>query len=101
MNTTTHKSTAFLIRRVIVAAREGAMQCPKCSYLLSETDALLCRVGETHYCPQCWSKIPDPAEVATHPVGDPHDATDDAGVAKDSGALPNGEAKKTGNSTKN
>lgn len=65
------------------------MQCPRCSYQLSETDALLCRVGETHYCPHCWSKIPDPAETATHPVGDQHDANEDAKDVKlDQSAFP-------------
>ena len=53
------------------------MQCPRCSYMLSESDALLCRVGETHYCPQCWSKIPDSAEPVAHPDGGTHDATAD------------------------
>lgn len=94
MKTTTTKTTPFLIRRVIVAAREGVMQCPRCSYLLSESDALLCRVGETHYCPQCWSKIPDSAETVTHQVGEPHDATSDAKSERDAdGALPGDESK--------
>jgi len=89
MKTTTTKTTPFLIRRVIVAAREGVMQCPRCSYLLSESDALLCRVGETHYCPHCWSKIPNSTETVLHPDGDPHDATSDASrTSSSSDALP-------------
>lgn len=65
------------------------MQCPRCSYLLSESDVLLCRVGETHYCPQCWSKIPNSTETVRHLDGDPHDATADATrTSKSDDALP-------------
>jgi hypothetical protein len=62
---------------VIIAAREGAMQCPRCSYVLSYSDALLCRVGDTHYCPRCWSRIPDQTETDSQSDGGPHDATTD------------------------
>jgi hypothetical protein len=40
------------------------MQCPRCSYTLSYSDVLLCRVGETHYCPRCWSRIEESVEIA-------------------------------------
>lgn len=63
-----------MIRRVIVAAREGVMQCPRCAYVLSYSDALLCRVGETHYCPRCWSRIPNPGAPKAPDSGGPHDA---------------------------
>lgn len=82
MMTTPLNREPRLIRRVIIAAREGAMQCPRCSYVLSYSDALLCRVGETHYCPRCWSRIPNPGETEIHPDGGPHDATTDAGEGK-------------------
>lgn len=53
-----------IARRTITFALGGAMQCPRCSYALSYSDVLLCRVGETHYCPRCWSRIEEVAEVA-------------------------------------
>jgi hypothetical protein len=65
------------------------MQCPRCSYTLSYSDVLLCRVGETHYCPRCWSRIEDVAEVV---------------VSKDStpstNGRPNGDSVKSENGTK-
>lgn len=63
-----------LIRRVLIAAREGVMQCPRCSYVLSYSDALLCRVGDTHYCPRCWSRIPDSVEPVAGGSQDPAEA---------------------------
>ena len=77
MKPTPLNSQPLMIRRVIIAAREGAMQCPRCSYVLSYSDALLCRVGETHYCPRCWSRIPDQTETDLHPDAGPHDTAVD------------------------
>ncbi len=66
------------------------MQCPRCSYVLSYSDALLCRVGETHYCPRCWSRIAEPVDApvvtpagATEPVATPsRQQTDDQAARK-------------------
>lgn len=73
-----------MIRRVIITTREGVMQCPRCSYVLSYSDALLCRVGDTHYCPRCWSRISETEDangrtdsVAHDPVGASERKTDD------------------------
>jgi hypothetical protein len=84
MKTTTPTRQPRLIRRVTIAAREGAMQCPRCSYALSYSDVLLCRVGETHYCPRCWSRIPNPGEFVRPNGGGPLDAG--AGTATDGDA---------------
>lgn len=81
-----------MIRRVIVAAREGAMQCPRCEHVLSYSDVLLCRVGETHYCPRCWSRIPNHEVPKPPESGGPHDATSGADGAPRSEAKDDDEA---------
>lgn len=43
------------------------MQCPICKYTLTEGERILCSVGGNHYCPRCWSQIPEPERTA--PIG--------------------------------
>ena len=33
------------------------MRCPKCTYVLTYSDRLLCRVAGAYYCPRCWHRI--------------------------------------------
>jgi len=44
------------------------MKCPNCKYELTEGERLLCSVPGGHYCPRCWARIPEPAEVVHNGV---------------------------------
>ena len=53
------KSLEERVRTFMSAARanEKRLECPRCHYVLTEEDRILCRVAGRAYCPHCWSAM--------------------------------------------
>jgi hypothetical protein len=52
------------------------MKCPKCQYELTEGERLLCSVPGGHYCPRCWTRIPEPVDKTRKPADSGSGTTD-------------------------
>lgn len=63
------------------------MRCPRCSYELTDSDRLLCRVVNVSYCPHCWARI----DASGEPLGSV--ASTDQGRGKNRGRIPTGAGR--------